>query len=140
MALDVLAVLVTFSDDPPAACAHSACWSPFGPILDTPIHEDIHSSCSSRSPLVSKLDWDITVIVLPIPPSISPRGVEEPAAFFLLFPLGGPSCSFSSSFVTVAQENVTGSTTCNCPRHEIVYQLGEVSDAIIYFVKVICSR
>jgi len=41
VALDVLAVLVTFSDDPPAACAHSACWSPFGPILDTPIHEDI---------------------------------------------------------------------------------------------------
>ena len=40
MALNVLAVLVTFSDDPPA-CAHPACCVPFGPILDTPIHEDI---------------------------------------------------------------------------------------------------
>ena len=33
MALDVLAVLVTFSDDPPA-WAHSACCVPFGPLLD----------------------------------------------------------------------------------------------------------
>ena len=40
VALDVLAVPVTLSDDPPA-CAHGAGFIPFGPLLDMLVHEDI---------------------------------------------------------------------------------------------------
>ena len=40
VALNVVAILVTLSDDPPA-WAHSARCVPFGPLLDMLVHEDV---------------------------------------------------------------------------------------------------